>query len=469
MKNKYRTLILLGAALGCFLLFAGLSQWGLFSILDLKISDLMAQVRGVRPADPRIVIVAVDDASMNVMGQKWQWNREIFAEGLKTIARDKPQVIMMDFMFAHSGGAKEDHALSQALEAIKPLKVVSGITLTQRVTLENSAKPQAFILVEKSLRLPVFNEMDYGFINIETGQDATIRKTALLRVYENETYEALALKALRYSQKDIYQAWSGELKDQAGQEYRINFAGPNKTYPWVSYYQLSKKLLPDGFFKDKLVIIGPTFDDSQDFYFTPFFRHQGINLKMAGVEIHANILDNLLNRHFLTSLKPVSQFMLFVALALLIFFALAFFQQSAFRLAAVVGIPPLYLSFVFYQFCTQKVLFPVFYPILAWYVCALCLLKIISWWRAQDLKSELERLKTNANFQLEEFCVKYDLSKREKEILGLILQNLTNTQITKKLFISLSTVKTHITSLYKKTQVKSREELVLLLGNWNKV
>ncbi len=52
-----------------------------------------------------------------------------------------------------------------------------------------------------------------------------------------------------------------------------------------------------------------------------------------------------------------------------------------------------------------------------------------------------------------------DLSKREKNIKKLILQGKSNKEIANELFISLSTVKTHITNIYNKLQVSNRQEL----------
>lgn len=53
-----------------------------------------------------------------------------------------------------------------------------------------------------------------------------------------------------------------------------------------------------------------------------------------------------------------------------------------------------------------------------------------------------------------------DLSKREKNIQRLILQGKSNKEIANELFISLSTVKTHITNIYSKLQVTNRKELL---------
>lgn len=51
------------------------------------------------------------------------------------------------------------------------------------------------------------------------------------------------------------------------------------------------------------------------------------------------------------------------------------------------------------------------------------------------------------------------LSKQEATVRNLILQGKTNKEIANELFISLSTVKTHITHIYNKLNVANRQEL----------
>lgn len=57
---------------------------------------------------------------------------------------------------------------------------------------------------------------------------------------------------------------------------------------------------------------------------------------------------------------------------------------------------------------------------------------------------------------------KLSLSKQEQKVLDLILQDKSNKEIAADLFVSNSTVKTHINNLYKKLQVSSREEVKLI-------
>jgi DNA-binding NarL/FixJ family response regulator len=53
------------------------------------------------------------------------------------------------------------------------------------------------------------------------------------------------------------------------------------------------------------------------------------------------------------------------------------------------------------------------------------------------------------------------LTKREREVLGLIGQGLRNKQIAERLYISEITVRHHLTSVYDKLGVTDRLELVI--------
>jgi len=67
----------------------------------------------------------------------------------------------------------------------------------------------------------------------------------------------------------------------------------------------------------------------------------------------------------------------------------------------------------------------------------------------------------NENFILNTpLIAQLELSKRELEIVGLLAQGLSNQEIASTLFVSLSTVKTHIQNLFEKLDVKRRTQAV---------
>ena len=67
----------------------------------------------------------------------------------------------------------------------------------------------------------------------------------------------------------------------------------------------------------------------------------------------------------------------------------------------------------------------------------------------------------NENFVLNESMVaELELSKRELEVLGLIAEGNSNQEIANRIFVSLSTVKTHNQNLFEKLDVKRRTQAI---------
>ncbi|MCP4217538.1 MAG: response regulator transcription factor [bacterium] len=62
-----------------------------------------------------------------------------------------------------------------------------------------------------------------------------------------------------------------------------------------------------------------------------------------------------------------------------------------------------------------------------------------------------------------DFFTKYKISKREKEILDLLLQGKSNKDIEDELYISINTVKAHVYNVFQKFGVKSRLQLMHFL------
>ena len=66
---------------------------------------------------------------------------------------------------------------------------------------------------------------------------------------------------------------------------------------------------------------------------------------------------------------------------------------------------------------------------------------------------------------LSDFLSGHRLTKREREIVTMLLKGKSNRDIEKELYISIQTVKNHITSIYKKLNVKNRIALINMIQN----
>jgi len=74
----------------------------------------------------------------------------------------------------------------------------------------------------------------------------------------------------------------------------VDFHGPARTYPYISFADAAQKKFQPGAFKDKIVLVGASATGIGDLRVTPFG-----GLDFPGVEVHANLIDNILNRQFL--------------------------------------------------------------------------------------------------------------------------------------------------------------------------
>ena len=157
----------------------------------------------------------------------------------------------------------------------------------------------------------------YGFIDINPDPDGTLRHALLiLRYRDQDFFPSLALQAVReYEQipdQDIaaYIAENGLERIQFGSHALhpshdgtaiINYAGPYGSYKHFSMWDVMSGGVPPETFKDKIVLVGATAKAIGDLRNTPFQS----GAAYMGVEIHANIIDNILHsteagRGFLT-------------------------------------------------------------------------------------------------------------------------------------------------------------------------
>ena len=77
---------------------------------------------------------------------------------------------------------------------------------------------------------------------------------------------------------------------------RINYYGPPGTFPRISVVDIINGRYPADFFKERIVLVGVTAAGLEAGVLTPFTQHRD---QMNGVEAHAHILNNLIDRNSL--------------------------------------------------------------------------------------------------------------------------------------------------------------------------
>jgi adenylate cyclase len=451
-----RTKPLIIAALIYILILPLFYLGGAMNRMENTFYDFLHQNFKKRSIDPAIQIVSLDDRTLEVLNSPWPLSRTYLAKALTQIAKDKPRLIALDFLFTEAKTSQEDRDFQQALDKIKIPIVASRQLLKEIDRIQND--PGIFIL-EESARIPVFPNLHTGFANVLTDTDGFIRKTDLKRSFKNDWMPVFALKIVCLLDQILCAQWE---KTWAGQEFYIHFAGGEKTYPRAQFYSVLQGNLPPGFFKDKIVLIGPTFKESQDFHFVPTIMNEPFPVKMAGVEIHANILDNLLHQQFISRIKLIIPLFIYLFSGLFIFLLFYLNSLVILRKYLLVIYPVLLWLILFFLFIRGNLYIDFAFFIPQHLILTGLGFLLESRQRAEALKQEYDGMSKNELLALEIFCRKYDLSKREKEISSLIVRDFSRIQMAKKLFISENTIKRHINALYKKTQSASREDFLKL-------
>jgi len=132
-----------------------------------------------------------------------------------------------------------------------------------------------------------------------------------MRIENNEQKYYLSFAAAMYKQLlsiQSFDEFQNHLysKHKYKDKFIINYAGPQQTFDTVSISDILKKDYDFSSFNDKILLVGPTYSASQDFFSTPFNKKVLQNKKLKklknsgntytpGVEIHANVLNTLIN------------------------------------------------------------------------------------------------------------------------------------------------------------------------------
>lgn len=120
-------------------------------------------------------------------------------------------------------------------------------------------------------------------------------------------------------------------------------------------------------------------------------------------------------------------------------------------------IPMFIFSNIFTLYTNQQIqLWVIIFSLKIIYILSITIwIKFIYLAYAQNIPNVIKK---NDKFKL--IYTQYKISKRETEIIELLIDGKTSNEIKEDLFISYHTVKNHISHIYKKLNVKSRYELV---------
>jgi adenylate cyclase len=248
--------------------------------------DQLFAFRPTRAPTLPVVIVAIDESTIAEMNTQWPFPRALHGRLIRRIADGRPLAIGVDIIFdtPSSRGPADDEALGAAIADAR--NVVLGAAVTEDI--------QPFY-TRRMLNppIPVVRRGAAGVapLNMPTDADNQVRRLPLWTALERERLAGLDVQLhAMLARAGVRVAPLPERRDVL-----INFRGGPRTYPWVSYYRVVGDEIPAEYWKDKIVLIGPTSEVFHDQFATAFAR--GGN--MPGVEIHANALETLVRGDYI--------------------------------------------------------------------------------------------------------------------------------------------------------------------------
>ncbi len=302
--------------------------FNLLSGMQLQGSDFLFKAANVyRSSSPegRVIIVGIDEKSLDQLGHLPSWPRSYHAHLIDVLTDAEARVVVFDILFSEP--APGDEQLAQSLKDAGNviLPIVYAPAQNEPTGVGESMEPGGFI---RSLNILEEGAVAVGHANVLPDNDGVVRRLPLAirndEVYEPALAVAAVAKYLRRPQaiespiENNCLSFAGRsipLDDANGM--LINYvagsadAGAPVGFQSVSYVDTLRGEVDPAIFQDKIVVIGATASGLGDVLWTPTGR------MMNGVEIHANAIRTILTGDFLRAAPFGVTTVLIMILALL--------------------------------------------------------------------------------------------------------------------------------------------------------
>ncbi|GHV03717.1 adenylate/guanylate cyclase domain-containing protein [Campylobacterota bacterium] len=360
--------------------------------VDNKIRDYLFIYRGKIPHSDQVTIVDIDERSLAELGQ-WPWERNKIARLLTNLAEAGVGIVGIDAVFAEPDNSSPRRVLNQMGlkreaanapdfdeilgEAIGTTPTIAGyVFLMEADEIAQGEGPQVpAIFVERNLgaqdllfrpHRPVLNfpsiqdrAFSSGYFNTIPDDDSgIIRNVPLVMKYDDVIYPSLSLEMIRIAfdeervivQHDprigVERIIVGDLEiptDRYGRLF-VNFRGAGKTFPYISAADIYNNTFDPQSVAGKFVLLGTSASGLLDLRAMPFDN------VYPGVEIHANVIDNIITGDYISrpSWIPAVD-LLMILLAALFLSAILAYASAFVSFAVIIVYTGLFLTFNYYM------------------------------------------------------------------------------------------------------------------------
>lgn len=309
------------------------------STFDNNIRDYMFLSRGEQKIENNVLIVDIDEESLSKLGQ-WPWSRDKVARIIKNLALSDVAVIGLDVVFAELDNSSPskvfkkfgledpdipdyDEELSYVIQNTptilgyqfeledKKFTKKESLDIPAIIVERNKKENQNFLIEAKGTILNHSNlqksAYSSGFFNNIPDKSGVIRSVPLIIKYNDQIYPSLALEIIRasmgieavfvnYSDLGVENIQIGDFlipTDRHGR-FLVNYRGPGHTFKYISAVDIYNNDFKKEDILGKIVLLGTTASGLNDLRATP------LEAVFPGVEVHANIIDNIITQDFLS-------------------------------------------------------------------------------------------------------------------------------------------------------------------------
>lgn len=266
--------------------------------------DENASIKTIAELSREIERIGLADARLKGLLEKKRGAADTDADLARSVERVKN--VTLGYFF-HISDREVGHLTSEQIEAGAAAVASSRYQMVQAAKkMDERMFVRAHAAVTNIRELTDVAE-NSGFFNAFPDSDGVIRWAPMVIKLKDDYYAPLSLAVLlQYLEWPMLSIKIADFgveavrlddrvipTDESGRML-INFLGPAKTFPHYSISDVLHGRLSPDLFKDKIVLVGATATGIYDMRVTPF------SAVYPGVEIHANVIDNILHQNFLT-------------------------------------------------------------------------------------------------------------------------------------------------------------------------
>lgn len=260
---------------------------------DKMFADRLYQTPSV--TDNRIKIIGIDERTIQEYGNITEWSREIPArlvEVLNADAQNAPLVIGFDILYVTEGETEADVQFARACKEAGNVVTAVNVVTKDKLTLDENGSLTVDELYAQMVEYPyegLKEAVSYGFANTTQDRDGYIRYALWSMDYEGE--QILSFPAKIYEEYCTRQGIVCQIPALLENNvFGFTFSGKSGDYEYFSLCDVLEGKVDARVFQDSIVLVGAYAPGMQDAYNVAVQKGS----QMYGVEIHANILEALM-------------------------------------------------------------------------------------------------------------------------------------------------------------------------------